>query len=279
MTARTGTPSPPPLLPERALRVRILQVNSDRDAQRSLAAIERRLGPSGATDLVALPEVFAVRGHHDRLRAAAESIPGPTTEHLARWARRLDAWILGGSLAERRGRFIYNTSILLDRAGKLAAVYRKRHLFAARLTDGATVCEADLYQPGRRAVITTIEGWRCGLSICFDVRFPEDYRAYAAAGTHLLFIPSDFTKATGSAHWKTLVRARAIETQCFVIAPNQCGSNRDTKIPSFGHSLAVDPWGTIMAEAGARPATLDVTLDPQRLTEARSRIVLDGGRP
>ncbi|MBN1556791.1 MAG: carbon-nitrogen hydrolase family protein, partial [Lentisphaerae bacterium] len=117
-----------------------------------------------------------------------------------------------------------------------------------------------------------MDGWCGGLSICYDLRFPELYREYAARGAHVLWVPSNFTLRTGRDHWEVLLRARAIENQCFVVAPDQCGTNPRTGIASYGHSLAVDPWGEILARAGGTAEVLTVTLDPDRLDAVRRRI-------
>lgn len=117
-----------------------------------------------------------------------------------------------------------------------------------------------------------IDGWPCGLSICYDVRFPELYRLYAKRGASVLMIPSNFTQNTGKYHWETLVKARAIENQCFVVAPNQCGTNASTGVASYGHSLIVGPWGDVLAEGGAEEGVMSATLDKEELARVRERI-------
>jgi len=249
-------------------------MNAGADPARNLDWIERRCRalPEGV-GLLALPEVFAVRGPPQALRAAAEWLPGPMTRRLMALAASRRIWILAGSLVERgRGGRLYNTSLLLDRRGRLAARYRKLHLFEARLDDGRRIRERDTYTPGSRPVLAEIEGWRCGLAICYDLRFPALFAGYARQGADLLFAPSDFTRATGRAHWETLVRARAIETQAFVVAPNQCGRHPAGGAASYGHSLVVGPWGSVLARAGDRPRLLTVTLDPGQLRRARARL-------
>lgn len=263
---------PHPSLPTAPLRVTLAQNDAGADGAANLAWIERHLPGPGETDLIALPEVFALRGNDDTYRAAAEPGDGPLAHWLAAQAVRCKAWVLAGSVLERDGDRIYNTSLLLDRTGRQVASYRKMHLFEARLESGRVIRESDLYQAGDTPVLVDIEGWQCGLSICYDLRFPELYRHYSAHGASLLLVPSNFTQRTGRDHWEVLVRARAIENQCYVIAPDQCGSNPHTRCRSHGHSLAVAPWGEILAAAGDEPAVLQVTLDPTVLRATRERV-------
>ena len=259
-------------LPARPLRVALVQNDAGADADENLAWIASCLPPAGACDLVALPEVFARRSDDAAYRAAAEPRDGPLAGWLARQAVARQAWVLAGSIIERDGVAVYNTSLLFDRDGRLVAAYRKIHLFEARLDNGHTIRERDVYEPGDAPVLAVIDGWRCGLSICYDVRFPELYRLYAQDGAALLACPANFTQRTGRDHWETLVRARAIENQCFVIAPDQCGANPATHCRSHGHSLAVGPWGEMLAAAADEPAVLHVTLDPALLRETRRRV-------
>ncbi len=257
----------------RPLRLALIQNDAGPDPAVNLARLERRIArlPAG-TDLIALPEVFAARGHDDDLRAAAERIPGPVTGRLAALAARRRVWVLAGSVLERSGGRIYNTSLLIDRRGRIAARYRKMHLFEAALASGQVVRERDVYAAGSMPVMADLEGWRCGLAICYDLRFPELFRYYVARGATLLFLPSNFTQQTGRAHWETLVRARAIENQACVVAPNQCGRNRRTGVASYGHSLVIGPWGETLAAAGTRETTLRTVLDPGAVRRIRDRI-------
>ncbi|MBN1270474.1 MAG: carbon-nitrogen hydrolase family protein, partial [Kiritimatiellae bacterium] len=196
------------------LSITLVQNAAGRDRQANLARIESLLGRSVRTNLVVLPEVFALRGSDEDYRGGAEPIPGPLTDCLSAWARRWNAWVLAGSVLERDGDAIFNTSVLIDEVGDVVATYRKIHLFEAHLDTGQVVREADLYSAGREPVLVDIDGWQCGLSICYDLRFPELYRYYAGYGAQALFIPSNFTQRTGKDHWEVLARARAIENQC-----------------------------------------------------------------
>lgn len=254
------------------LTVTIIQTSSAADAERSLARVDELLAQTPPSDLIALPEVLAVRGSSADYRRLAEPVPGPTAEHLAAAAADRGSWLLAGSIVERSGEETYNTSILFNRAGNIAATYRKIHLFEARLEDGAVVRESDSYAPGTEPTLADLEGWICGMSICYDIRFPELYRRYADRGSHILFVPADFTQNTGKDHWELLLRARAVENQCFVVAPNQCGANEKTEVVSYGHSMVVGPWGDVLCRAGDRDAVLTAELDPETLSNVRARI-------
>jgi nitrilase len=254
------------------MQVILIQHAAGRDVAANLAALDARLDGAGSVDLIVLPEVFAIRGNDVDLRAAAEALDGRQVKWLAETARRHTAWVLGGSILEREGGRIFNTTVLVDRTGKVAATYRKLHLFEATLDSGKVVREQDVYEAGEHPVMADIEGWACGLSICYDVRFPELYRLYAKRGASLLFIPSNFTQNTGKFHWETLVKARAIENQCYVVAPNQCGANPVTGVASYGHSLIVGPWGDVLAEGGTDETTLQATLDKGELARVRARV-------
>ncbi|MEI6969907.1 MAG: carbon-nitrogen hydrolase family protein [bacterium] len=254
------------------LRVAVVQVAAGLDSVRNMRRLEKVVSGVRSADIIALPEVFSVRGGTVDYLAAAEPLDGPLIRGLCGLARRKAAWILAGSIIERaRGR-TYNTCVLIDRRGRIAATYRKMHLFDARLDDGTHVRETDVYSAGRTPVMTDIEGWPVGLAICYDLRFPELFRRYAASGAALMFVPSNFTQRTGRDHWKVLVRARAIENQCFVVAPNQCGRNEASGVSSYGHSMVVGPWGEVLCEARRSESVLTTELDPGLLGATRSRI-------
>lgn len=261
-----------PALPTTRLTVTVIQNDAGRDPAHNLLRLQRLLARAPASDLIALPEVFALRGGDADYRAAAESIPGPLTERFAAIARKSHSWLLAGSLIEKAGRRIFNTSVLLDRRGRIRAAYRKMHLFEAFLDTGEVVRETDLYAAGNTPVMADIEDWRFGLCLCYDLRFPELFRFYSARGAHAFLAPSNFTQQTGRAHWETLLRARAIENQCFVIAPGQCGANPVTRIVSHGHSMVVGPWGEILRQLKDDESLFTVKLDPQALSATRRRI-------
>jgi predicted amidohydrolase len=256
----------------RALSVTLVQMSAGADERPNADRAAERIARAAAADLIVLPEVFHVRGTRDDYHRAAEPIPGPLTARFSALAARRGAWLLLGSMIERDGGRVFNTSVLLDRRGGIAARYRKIHLFSARLDAGQTVREEDTYSAGTEPVLTSLEGWRCGLAICYDLRFPELFRHYAALGADLLLVPSNFTQRTGKDHWEVLLRARAIENQCYVAAADQCGADPRTGVESHGHSMIVGPWGEVLAEAGTDEGLVSATLDPGRLAEVRSRI-------
>jgi predicted amidohydrolase len=187
-------------------------------------------------------------------------------------AEELGLWLLIGSLpikvAERQ---CANRSFLLDPKGKVSATYDKIHMFDVDLPGGEVYRESRNYRRGERGAIADLPWGKLGLSVCYDLRFPQLYRALAKAGASFLTIPAAFTHTTGMAHWHVLQRARAIETGCFVIAPAQCGLHENGR-RTFGHSLIVDPWGAIIAEGGEEPGIFVADIDPAKVAEARTRV-------
>jgi predicted amidohydrolase len=217
-------------------------------------------------DLAALPEVWPCQGSATQVRSAAEPLDGPRVGRLSEVARRHGLWIHGGSVLELAEDHVFNTSVLLDRDGELVATYRKIHLFDADPPGGVPSRESVVYAPGDRVVTAETEFGRVGLSICYDLRFPELYRQLAVRGATILFVPAAFRYETGKDHWDVLVRARAIEDQAFVIAAAQWGEwgPPDRRRRTFGNSLAVDPWGRVVARA---PEGIGVTLAELDLEE------------
>jgi predicted amidohydrolase len=222
--------------------------------------------------------VFALRGNDQDYRKNAQPLNGPLMDLLASLAHRHNAWVLAGSLIEAAGQQCFNTSVLLNRSGMIASSYRKIHLFEARLESGQTIRESDTYAAGDRPVMVNLEGWQCGMAICYDLRFPELFRHYSARGADLFFIPSNFTQRTGKDHWEVLLRARAIENQCFVVAPNQCGYNPDSRVESYGNSMVVGPWGEILTRIEEGEHAVTVTLDLHDLQQTRHRVPALGHR-
>jgi predicted amidohydrolase len=259
------------------LRVALIQLAADQDVAANLdraAALVRQAGESKA-GLIALPEMFGYRGPVTGFRESATELPGPLTEPFSRLAGDLDAWILLGSLAERSTDPArpYNTSVLLDPAGRIAATYRKRHLFDVAIDGGPSDRESARITPGEASVVAVLPGLaggsdvRLGLSICFDLRFPELYRELVAGGAVVLAVPANFTEATGRDHWEVLLRARAIENGAFVIAPAQCGVGAG--VPTHGRSMVVDPWGVVVAQASDGPGIVIADLELERAMEIR----------
>lgn len=248
------------------MRVALCQTNCGEDVAANEAQVFGLLEEAGAAgaDLAALPEVWPCQGSTAEVRAAAEPVGGPRTERLAEAARRHRMWIHGGSVLEAVGERVFNTSVVFDRDGQLVATYRKIHLFDADPPGGQPSRESLVYSAGEEVVVADTEFGRAGLSICYDVRFPELYRRLAVQGATLAFVPAAFRHETGKDHWDVLVRARAIEDQCFVVAAAQWGTwgppGRERR--NHGNSLVVDPWGRVLARAtdgvGVTLAELDL---------------------
>lgn len=257
------------------LRVALVQFEARDDVQGNIvrATALTREAAAGA-DLVVLPEYVQYRGRDDGFRASARPVPGETTEPFAAIARELGCWVLAGSHAEVSGDPLrpYNTAVLFDRSGELVARYRKLHLFDVAVDDGPADRESARVTQGDRAVVAELDGVGLGLSICYDLRFPELYRALALAGAQVLAVPAVFTERTGRDHWEVLLRARAIENGAWVVAAGGCGPGGPGAIPAWGHSMVVDPWGRVVAEAGADEAILRADLDLDRVAAARRQI-------
>lgn len=245
------------------LRVAAIQLNSQDDPaenRRVAGALIEAAARAGAR-LVALPETWTYLGTPAGIAAAAEPLDGPTTAWLAAAARRFGLYLHGGSFYERAedGRRVYNTTLVFDPDGRVIARYRKIHLYDVDFAGQFRIRESDTVAPGDEIVTVEADGLRLGLSICYDLRFPELYRLLTLAGARALLVPAAFTLHTGRDHWEVLLRARAIENQAFVIAPAQVGAHPGGHC--FGRSMIVDPWGTVLAQAPDRPGVVTAELD------------------
>jgi deaminated glutathione amidase len=209
----------------------------------------RKAAERGAR-LIGLPEAFVWMGPDAGRIASAEALDGPTLSRMASLARELRVTLLAGSILEggAPGGRAYNTSVLFGPDGGRLAVYRKIHLFDVEVGDGATYRESSAVAPGAEVVVAETEIGKVGLSVCYDLRFPELYRRHAEAGATVLTVPAAFTATTGKDHWEVLLRARAIENQCHVIAPAQWGRHSEKRV-TYGHAMVVDPWGLVIARA------------------------------
>ena len=239
------------------LKIAAIQMKSGSDKEKNLAQAKKliTLAVKKKAKFIVLPEVFNYRGNLNEVVRFAENIPGYSTSLISQLAKKYKIWILIGSLLETvgAGRDLpskpFNTSVLINPNGKIIAKYRKIHLFDIRLK-GKQILESSRNQAGKNPKLAKIENIKVGLSICYDLRFPELYRYYSTNGAKIICIPSSFTKPTGEAHWHTLIKARAIENFAYVIAPNQAGIGSGG-IKTYGHSLIVDPWGKVLAEGSA----------------------------
>jgi deaminated glutathione amidase len=250
------------------MRVAVCQMSSGADVEANLQAAVAQLeaAADGGADLAALPEYCTYLGTSAGRAEVAEPVPGPATGRLAAVARARGMWVLAGSVLERHEDRVFDTSVLIDRTGEVVAWYRKIHLYDVDLPGQPPFRESATITPGDQLVTRETEFARVGLSICYDLRFPELFRGLMVLGAEVLFVPAQFQFETGKDHWHVLLRARAIENQCFVVAPAQCGPFGDPEKGrrSYGHSLVVDPWGHVLAEgsedeAGVWFADLDFT--------------------
>jgi predicted amidohydrolase len=255
------------------LRVACVQLNaseSKADNIEHAGLLVARAAATGA-DVIVLPEKWNGIGAPDFLRANAESLDdGETVDAMRSWARDHKVTIVGGSIAERReGRDkLSNTSIVFDPDGEIAALYRKIHMFDVEV-GGQVYRESESEEPGEEiSRVVDVEGWKLGMTVCYDLRFPELYRILAVDGAEIITVPAAFTLFTGKDHWELLLRARAVENQCYIVAPNQWGAHRDGKA-SYGRSMIVDPWGVVLAQAPDEDGIIVAELERARMDGIR----------
>lgn len=256
-------------------RIAAVQMASGADKASNLATAERLVREAagrGAT-LVGLPENVAWMGPETERASAAEPLDGPTLGRFAALANSLHLHLLAGSVLETGGEQgrLYNTSVLFGPRGQRLAVYRKMHLFDVEVGDGQTYRESAAVAPGKDVVSVETPFGRIGLSVCYDLRFPELYRALSAQGAVLLTVPSAFTLVTGKDHWEVLLRARAIENQAYVLAPAQSGRHPGDRL-TYGHSLVADPWGLVVACASDGEGLAVADMDMALLERVRTRL-------
>lgn len=243
------------------MRVSVIQMNQGSDKAANIAAAERLIAAAAESDrphLVSLPETWTnLGGGRDARMRAAEILPepggegGPAYETMRAIARRHEIFVHGGSIIEDGGEKLFNTTLVFDPEGAEIARYRKIHLFDITAPDGTGYRESALYGGGDKLVTFIVHGITFGLTICYDMRFPEQYLALRRAGAEAILVPSNFTLQTGKDHWEVLLRARAIETQCWIIAAASWGQyeERGAQRSVYGHSLIADPWGHAVAKA------------------------------
>lgn len=251
-------------------KIAVVQMWSTRDKAENLEQMERLVREAAANGarLVALPEIFTYIGLDSGSRENAEDIPGPTVDKLSKLARELSVTIHGGSLFEKAadGRRVHNTSVVVAPDCDIIGKYRKLHLSDIRLSGNATVvAEPEMVIGGDDIITIDSEVGKLGLSICFDMRFPELYRLLTLQGAEIVFVPSAFTMFTGKDHWETLLQARAIENQVHVVAAGQMGV-RSANEAFYGRSVVIDPWGVVVSKARDKVGVIyaDIDLDQQR---------------
>jgi predicted amidohydrolase len=257
------------------LRVGAVQLNSTEDTGRNLETADRlvRAAAGQGAELVVLPEKWSVLGTAEQMLSAAQPLDGAFIGWARTAARELGIDLIAGSIVERvPGREkTSNTSVHVGPDGELRAVYRKLHMFDVEI-EGVVYAESEHELAGDEVVVSELAGGTAlGMSICYDVRFPELYRSLVSRGAEVIAVPSAFTLATTRDHWEVLIRARAIENQCFVIAPNQIGAHPPGH-RSGGRSLIVDPWGLVLASAPDTEAAIVAELDFDVLRDVRRRL-------
>jgi len=257
-------------------RAACVQMRTGLDVAANIAAAEKliREAKQAGADFVATPEMTSLfEAESDALFAKVRIEDDDVAlKAFRRLAEELSLWLLIGSLPIKVGeRQCANRQFLINPKGQPVAWYDKVHMFDVDLPGGETYRESRNYRRGERAVVADLPWGKLGLSVCYDLRFPQLYRTLAKAGASFLVIPAAFTHTTGQAHWHVLQRARAIETGCFVIAPAQGGKHENGR-RTFGHSLIVDPWGQVLAEGGEDPGIVVAEIDPAKVTEARARV-------
>jgi predicted amidohydrolase len=258
-------------MPDR-IRVACVQLRSRADKAANLERAERLVAraAAGGADVVVLPEKWNVIGDRDVLFEAAELLEGgESVAAMSGWARSHGITLIGGSITERReGRAkLSNTSVVFGPDGAVAALYRKIHLFDVDV-GGHAYRESEAEEAGDEPVAVEAEGWTVGLTICYDLRFPELFRILALEGAELVAVPSNFTLFTGKDHWHVLLRARAIENQCYVAAAAQVGETRPGR-PSYGRSLVADPWGLVLVQAPDEETVVVADVDRAHVDEVR----------
>jgi deaminated glutathione amidase len=245
------------------MRAAAVQLNSTDDKERNLEAAERlvRDAARDGAELIALPEKWNLLGPGEALRAGAEDLDGPTLSAVRSWARELGVHLVAGSISERVAERdkLSNTSVLVGPGGEVEAAYRKIHMFDVDV-GGVAYRESEHEEPGTEIVVAHAADVPIGLTVCYDLRFPELYRILAVRGARLITVPAAFTLHTGKDHWEPLLRARAIENQAFVLAPNQIGE-APPHYNSYGRSMIVDPWGVPLATAPDEQCFVAADLD------------------
>ena len=265
------------------MKVALVQLNSSDDPESNTAIVRREIAAAAAqgVDWILTPEVTnCVSASRTRQLAVLQSETADQLLAVAvQEARRLAVNILIGSIAlklgDANGSRFSNRSFLIDRDGKIAARYDKIHMFDVEISETETYRESATYRPGTKAVLSQVDNVPVGLSICYDVRFPYLYRSLARDGAKIITVPSAFSPETGVAHWETLLRARAIETGSYILAPAQTGQHsaaRGRTRSTHGHSLVVDPWGKVLLDAGTEPGVFAVDLDISLVDECRRRL-------
>ena len=257
-----------------SFQVACLQLNSGNDLKANLAAVRsmaREAAGNGAQFVLTPEYALMMDGSGRAMRERALAADGaPALGELQSLVRELKVWFLAGSLTVRTDEErIANRSFLISAEGDVVATYDKIHMFDVTLPDGKVIRESSAYRPGDRAVVAGMPWGRLGMTVCYDLRFPGLFRALAKAGAQFIAVPSSFQRQTGKSHWHTLLKARAIENECFIFAPAMCGDHPGNR-QTYGHTLIIDPWGEILAEGGDAPEIVYADVDPARAAKVRA---------
>ena len=257
------------------MKIAAVQLSSSSDAEENLSrsvdffekAKEEKI------ELLLFPENVLYRGNDNGYKNQAQNIPGKFTQQLGNLSRKFSVSAVWGGVVEKTETGFYNTSLFFSESGDLIGKYRKIHLFELYDNEQILFRECDLFHHGDEIINLPYKSFNFGMSICYDLRFPELYRSLTANNANVLFVPSDFTEQTGKAHWLPLLRARAIENLSYVIAANQCGVNKKTGAQSYGHSCIINPWGEITASLdGEETGLCTADLSLEKISTARQRI-------
>jgi predicted amidohydrolase len=258
------------------IKTAAIQLNSQPNLDTNMIEVYRWLerASSVGAKLICLPENFAFMGNENERLEQAAIISDTVESCLKEWAEELDVYILcGGYPVPAENGKVFNRSILINPAGEIQAAYNKMHLFDVELSDEEVYRESEMVQAGMDVVVTELTKYsmKVGLSICYDIRFPELYRQQADQGADIFTIPAAFTRPTGRAHWEILLRARAIENSAYVVAPAQTGKHGD-KRETWGRAMIIDPWGRVLSNAGTEPGMAVADITSVRLTEIRRKL-------
>jgi len=258
------------------LKTAAIQLNSQPNLDTNLIEVYRwleRAATEGAK-LICLPENFAFMGNEKERLRQAEEISNLVPDCLKEWAEELDVYLLGGGypVPAKDGK-VFNRSVLINPKGEIQATYNKMHLFDVDLSDDEVYRESAMVEAGGQVVVSTLPEYemKIGLSVCYDIRFPEIYRQQSEQGVDIITIPSAFTRPTGRAHWEILLRARAIENSAYVVAPAQTGKHGD-KRQTWGRAMIIDPWGKVLSNAGTEPGMAMAEIKTDVIAEIRNKL-------
>lgn len=252
-----------------------IQMDSKDNKEENLSKVERFIDEAvdRGAKLVGMPEMVNYIGTEEGEFKNSESIPGPTIQRLMKKAQQHKIWLHCGSIFETipGEKRLYNTSVLLNPQGEIAGKYRKIHLYDVEVVNGPSFKESNTKKPGTEMVLVDTDLGKIAMTICYDLRFPELYRILTLRGARILFVPAQFMLMTGKDHWEPLLRARAIENQCYVIAPGQMGVKSPT-VHTYGKSLMVDPWGNVIAKCSDKEGVITAEIDLEYLDKVRAQV-------